>query len=130
PAVLSDVAIQAKSEAFPIAKAPGDRSAKAGAPPCWQIYRHIVEPLLAGRAARKSHPLLAVTEHPLGEARRLIVAINHCATTLNETLSLNPGWEIGAIHRGRPRCERDLVRGTWPSNDAIVFEVCKRKEHS
>ena len=34
------------------------------APPCWQVYRHIAADALAGRAVRKQHPLVAVTEHP------------------------------------------------------------------
>ncbi|HPT99837.1 MAG TPA: glycoside hydrolase family 2 TIM barrel-domain containing protein, partial [Armatimonadota bacterium] len=92
------------------------------APPCWQVYRHVAADALAGRAVRKQHPLVAVTEHPFSATERLIIAINLSPEVVREELSLAPGWRVGAIHYGQVSADGACA---LPVNDAAVFTVTR-----
>jgi hypothetical protein len=90
------------------------------APPCWQVYRHVAAEALAGRAVAKSHPLLGLTEHPLADDRRLIVAVNYSPQEIEEQFQFASGWRLDAVHHGRldaaGRCH-------LPGADGAVFAV-------
>lgn len=87
----------------------------------WKIYRTVAEAALAGRAVRKEHPMLAVTEHPLDDRERVVIAVNLSPMSLRETLRLQPGWALGRSFRG------DMASGvlSLPANDAAVFTVLR-----
>ncbi len=70
------------------------------AQPFWKLYRQIGEKVLSGRAVRKTQPMLGLTEHPLDDHRRVVVAINYSPAALEDHLSLAPGWTIAQILRG------------------------------
>ncbi len=80
------------------------------AQPFWEIYRRVAEDVLAGRAVRKNHPLLGLTEHPLDEGRR------------DRGRQLQPGPPgrypgAGARLAGRSGLAR-RARGGWPPEPA------------
>ncbi len=87
--------------------------------PFWQIYRAIAEPVTRARAARKQHPMLGISEHPLSESERVIVAINYSPEPLEDTLALAEGWKIAEIWRGKVEGNKLSIS----SNDAAVFVV-------
>lgn len=65
--------------------------------------------------------MLAVTEHPLDDRERVVIAVNLSPMSLRETLRLQPGWALGRSFRG------DMASGvlSLPANDAAVFTVLR-----
>ncbi|MCS7061205.1 MAG: beta-mannanase [Anaerolineae bacterium] len=70
------------------------------APACWQVYRHIAQPVLASRIATKHHPHVGLTEHTLEDNRRALVVINYSPHPISTRLSLADGWRISEVWRG------------------------------
>jgi hypothetical protein len=72
----------------------------ANASAAWQLYCYIADGAMQGRAVRKEEPLLALTEHPVSETERIIVAVNQSetrgrvSTFYNLVLVL---WAVGAV---------------------------------
>lgn len=95
--------------------------------PCWKLYRHIAEPLIARRAVGKSNPLLAITEHPVSRTETLIVVINHAPAQIRETLSLGRGWALERLYRGNVKAGDVSVNLVLPPNDVCVFTVKGKK---
>ena len=93
----------------------GRASLLAGSPP----YRR---GCAVGRAVRKQHPLVAVTEHPFSATERLVIALNQSPAAVREELSLAPGWRVGAIHYGQVSADGACA---LPANDAAVFTVTR-----
>ncbi|MBN1459818.1 MAG: beta-mannanase, partial [Armatimonadetes bacterium] len=97
------------------------------APPYWRIYHHIAQGVLNGRAVRKRHPFLSLTEHPLSHDRRVVVAANLSPGEVEEMLSLGDGWTLSDVHIGRvdPQGQGRLAC-SLRANDGAVFEVAKQ----
>ncbi len=108
-----------------LTQTPGAFSA-ADAPECWRVYRHIAEAAMGGRAVRKHNPLVAVTEHPLADGRRVVVAINQSPEDVAEELGLGAGWTLGQVEHGSVVAEGATLRCVLPPNDAAVFVVGRR----
>lgn len=94
------------------------------APFYWRIYTHMATELLANRAVGKTHPMIAITEHPSSDTERIIIAINQSPTTIQEGMSLQDRWKLTTIHHGQivddgDRC-LDVV---LPPHDALIFTV-------
>lgn len=87
----------------------------------WQIYRMIAGKATRGRVVRKTQPMLGVTEHPLSENERVVVAVNYSPALLEETFALAKGWQVSGAWRGSV----EGARLTIPPNDAAVFVVQK-----
>ena len=95
-----------------------------GAPPCWQLYRHIAREAAADRAVRKTNPFIALTEHPMAEGERLIIAINHTPGPVSEHLDLRPQWSLRQVYCGQVTAEADgQIAVAFPHHSAAVFVV-------
>jgi hypothetical protein len=91
------------------------------AQPFWKIYQEFARKQLAGRAVCKSHPLLGLTEHPLNERERVVVAINYSPREMLTTVELTPGWQTGPVWYG----SLDGVNLSITANDAVIFTVLR-----
>jgi len=80
---------------------------------------------MGGRMVRKEHPMLGVTEHPLNESERIVVAINYSPEPLTETFALADGWELDDTWRGHIEATAGGCRATLRPNDGAVW--CVRK---
>jgi endo-1,4-beta-mannosidase len=97
------------------------------AAPCRLIYRHIATEAVAGRAIRKTHPAVALTEHPLSDTRRVIVAINQSPEAVAETLPLAEGWALAEVYTGDVSADNPkIVTCALPANDGAAFVVERR----
>lgn len=95
-----------------------------GAQPFWTLYQTVAADVLARRAVHKNHPMLGLSEHPLNDQERVVVAINYSPTALNDTLSLAPGWTFAESWRGPLPTPNLLI----PANDAAVWRIVRREE--
>ena len=95
------------------------------AQPFWKIYRQVAQQAMQARVARKTHPLLGITEHPLNEQERVIVAINYSPEVLEDSLVLQAGWQLGAVFHGEIGPGGEL---RIPANEAVVFSVSQPGE--
>ncbi|MBI3948663.1 MAG: beta-mannanase [Armatimonadetes bacterium] len=91
--------------------------------PCWQVYRHIAAEAVRGRAVRKENPFVAVTEHALGEDRRVVVVVNHATEPIREDLALQGGWKVAEVLYGEVRREPGRATCLLPANDAAVMVI-------
>jgi hypothetical protein len=92
------------------------------AQPFWQIYREIAAPQIARRAVRKEHPMLGLTEHPLSENERVVIAVNYSPQRLETGITLTGGWQVGDSWRG-PALDGQAPTLSIPPNDAAVFVI-------
>ena len=97
------------------------------APPCWRLYQHMADDLLKGRAVRKSHPMVALTEHRRDAANRIEVLINQSPRPVRETLALAAGWRLKRVLRGKAGMEGQTLVAELPKNDACVIAVTHSK---
>jgi hypothetical protein len=88
----------------------------------WQIYARIAVEHMGSRAVRKDHPFLGLTEHPLNDRERVIVAVNYSPDPLETTLALAEGWQISETWRGSTGEGNSPVLSI-PANDAAVFLI-------
>ncbi len=93
--------------------------------PCWQLYRHFAAGVLRERIARKSHPLVALTEHPLEADQRVLVALNLSPAPIAETLAVQPGWSLHAVLRGEVQENQANLTCRLPAHDAAVVVLAK-----
>ncbi len=94
----------------------------AGAPACWQVYRHIAQAIPSSRIAAKDHPQVGLTEHTLKDGRRALVLINYSPEPVTTRLTLADGWQISEVWRGAwPALHTESAQTTLPPNDACVF---------
>ena len=91
------------------------------AQPFWRIYQRVGEKILAGRAVRKTQPMLGITEHPLDETERVVMVVNYSPAAARERLEFAPGWSVSAAYRGA--LEDGVL--TLPPNDAAVFHITR-----
>ncbi len=107
-----------------LAGAPGAFDAPE-AQPFWQIYRHLAGGAVSGRrAASKALPQIGLTEHPLEDGQRVVVAINYSPQPVPATLSLAEGWHLAeTLYGSQPASGPASVRASFPANDAIVFTI-------
>jgi hypothetical protein len=105
-----------------LANRPGGFHAPDAAP-WWRIYREIGEPFLAGRAVRRADPFVGLTEHPLDEARRIVVAINYRPEPREVALDFADPWTAGQVWRGPGAISTapETAKIWLPPNDAAVF---------
>jgi hypothetical protein len=77
----------------------------ANASAAWQLYCYIADGAMQGRAVRKEEPLLALTEHPVSETERIIVAVNQSPGPLKARVRLTDGWRLAECLHGEARVE-------------------------
>jgi hypothetical protein len=90
----------------------------------WRIYRHVARQFVAGRVVAQEDPGLLVTEHPIDEERRVVVALNARPEPVEGALTLATGWKPGdAWYGSPPRPDGDGWRCAAGASDAAVFTV-------
>jgi hypothetical protein len=88
----------------------------------WHVYRHIAGAALSSRLVSKMSQMVGITEHPLDEKTRAIVAINYSPQPVTDLLALADGWEIAeTLHGETPSKMGSRHATTVPANDAVVF---------
>lgn len=95
----------------------------AGMEQAWRIYQRAGAHVMNGRAVRKQHPMLAVTEHPAGENERIVVLINHQPTQLLEELVLADEWKMTTAHFGRVTAQQNRLKTSLPPDTGVIFSV-------
>lgn len=66
--------------------------------PWFELYKTFAGRMLAQRAVKSSHRLVTLTEHPDGDKRLWVVAVNNHTEALPTPLSIAPGWAlVGAM---------------------------------
>ena len=91
-----------------------------------EIYRRSADRVLTGRAIRKDHPLLALTEHPVNKNERLVVAISLSSKPLSDNLRISSGWRLGKVWQGLLRRTDAGQHLTLPACSAAVFQLTRR----
>jgi hypothetical protein len=95
--------------------------------PWWQIYRTISEPFVAQRAVHKADPFIGLTEHPLGDGRRVVIAINYSPEPREVGLEITEPWTAAeAWYGAAPAKSSHGWQIRLASNDAAVFTATKR----
>jgi hypothetical protein len=96
--------------------------------PYWAIYSCLKKSLPQTKAVSKDSPFIGVTEHPLDERNRIIVAIHYEPKPASAMLTLAEGWEVASCLYGN----MELADGSFGSiklslnqNDAVVFSIRK-----
>ena len=89
-------------------------------PGAHRIYQTISQIACANRACRAASAGIGLTEHPINDAERIIVAINYSGESCDNPLTLAHGWEISQVHYGNPRQVR--------ARDGLVITIKKTVE--
>jgi hypothetical protein len=110
-----------------LANQPGGFDAQAAQPPWWRIYRAIGEPFLGERTVRKSDPFVGITEHPVDDGRRVVVAINYSPEPREVSLEIAAPWAVGETwYASAPERSPEGRRLWLGANDAAVFTLERR----
>lgn len=92
------------------------------AQPFWKIYRHVAQPLLAGRVLIADEPSLGITEHLLEPGRLLAVLVNYNPRPVKTVASLAQGWSLAETWYGTaPQVDSSGLQVSISSNDAVVL---------
>ncbi len=86
------------------------------AAPYRRFYEAFAAEATAGRAAVSASPSVLLTEHDIGEGRRIVIAVNYADHDIAPEITLRPGWKLVTYHHGGK-----IVR----ANDAAVLEVAR-----
>ena len=98
----------------------------ATALPAWQVYAAFADAARPRRVARKSHPMLGVTEHRLSATSRVVVAINYTPARLTDTLALRRPWRVKRVLHGRAEATENGVTLNLAPNDACVLQISRQ----
>lgn len=90
---------------------------------CWKLYQYISREAVSNRVVHKSQPMIALTEHPVSNDHRLIVAINQSPNDISDKFILSPGWRLSDTHYGSVTGGHSEVKLELLPNDAAVFSV-------
>lgn len=95
---------------------------KEHAEPYYKIYKEISNKL-CNRIVTINNPNLGITRHPLSSDCCIIIVINYSELSVNSSLRLEDGWEIGEVFYNKKLLERDKIE--LENNDAVVFKVIR-----
>jgi hypothetical protein len=95
----------------------------ANASAAWQLYCYIADGAMQGRAVRKEEPLLALTEHPVSETERIVVAVNQSPGQLKARVRLVDGWRLAECLHGEARVEGREILFDLLACDGSVLRV-------
>ena len=99
-----------------------DESAAA----CWRLYQFMARKFVAGRAVRKSHPLVGLTEHVRDAATRIAVVVNYSPQPIRERLTLAPGWRLHRVLHGQAGRNGPAITVNLGKNDGCVLSLHKK----
>ena len=88
----------------------------------WRLYALVAERHCAGRAIRKDNPFLGVTEHPVSDNERLIVAINYASRPCASAWHVAREWRLENVLAG-PAPEGGMLR--LDGNSAAVLRLVR-----
>jgi hypothetical protein len=86
----------------------------------WRIYARIFDVVTPRRVWRKTSPMIAITEHPQDERRRVVVLINHHPRPVNEPVRLAPGWQLEAILHGQGSVQNGV---TLAAGEGVILQL-------
>jgi hypothetical protein len=86
--------------------------------PFWKIYCQIAEEILTRRVVTRDNPLVGLSEHPIDDDTRVVIAINYSPSPQSCLLSFASGWRLKEYWRGE-------ASTAIAPNDAAVFVVSK-----
>ena len=96
------------------------------AQPAWQVWQWIARDVLDSRVARKDHPQVGLTEHPLNERQRVLVALNYSPAPVQTHVALAAGWQVGQVwHGAAPSNASGGLDCHIAANDALVLELVR-----
>jgi len=96
----------------------------AGTQDCWRIYQHMAQPLLDARAVRKDNPWIGITEHTLGDRRRMLVLINYSPQSQTTRLLLSGTWQCDSTLYGTaPGTDSGQLVCDIAANNALVLTL-------
>jgi hypothetical protein len=94
--------------------------------PYWKIYSLVAQSLPETHVVKKDQPRVGVTEHPLDNNQRVVVAVNYHPQPANVALSLAPGWQVANTLRGEPLAQAGKAwQCQLPANDGAVWIIKK-----
>ncbi len=82
--------------------------------PYWRFYETFAGEASADRAAVSHSLCVLLTEHPLSENRRLVIAVNYSDHDIDPGITLRNGWRLVKYHHGGE---------TVSANDGAVLEI-------
>jgi hypothetical protein len=88
----------------------------------WRIYDRIARRHRGTRVVGKTDPFISVTEHPVSETERLIVAVNQGSQLRTTGWQIADGWKTTAVLHG-PEVRNDTL--TLEGNSAAVHRMTK-----
>ena len=83
----------------------------------WPVYAHAAKVAGVVRKVARTNPLLGVTEHPTGDGRTIVVAVNYSPAALTDTIKIS--GSLGTVWRGTVTA--DSIR--LEPNESAVFEI-------
>ncbi|MBN1257297.1 MAG: beta-mannanase [Planctomycetes bacterium] len=92
------------------------------AQPFYKLYQQIAREVTSNRVVSKDHPQVGITEHPLEEAKRIVVMINYSPEAVTTAANLAKGWRIGECWYGNAPASGACEIG---ANNASVFTIFK-----
>jgi hypothetical protein len=96
--------------------------------PAWQVYDRLRAGIPSARVVAKTGAALSlsITEHPLNDAERLVVLINHGAAALAVTLHVGAPWRLERVLRGHAAQRSSRLTVRFPANDAVLLHLRRR----
>lgn len=94
------------------------------AQPLWRIYITIKSTIKSSKCVLKNNPMLGITEHPIDDNTRVVVAINYCDSSIEDYLELSEGWVVESCLYGMQPCAHN---NKWEikieKNNANIFVI-------
>lgn len=91
----------------------------------WRVYAAIAAGLSPRRVAAKALASTALTEHPVDDGRRLLVAINHHHEAVEERVVVAEGWRVERVLYGHGAIAEGSVALALPRNAAALVSLRK-----
>lgn len=101
------------------------------APEYWRLYEMISRNIKSKRIVNKSDPLLALTEHYLGDGELIVLAVNMSPVAISDILEIADGWQLTAVYYNNATLEKtaNTLSITLGKNDGAVY-MFKKDEQS
>ncbi len=90
------------------------------APAFYEVYRVAAATAGITRCATRSNPSLTLTEHPVSENERLVIAVNNTPEELSDWITPAPGWSLQAMVWGNEPVDG---RFTVPGNSGVILQL-------
>jgi endo-1,4-beta-mannosidase len=95
------------------------------ASPYWKIYYEIGKDVLASHIISKKQPLLAITEHAIGQNKCIAIIINMSSNRITDKLTFKTGWKVNKTYYGKMVSNANSLSVEIDRNDAIILELFK-----